>query len=83
MRTIAVSMFVTFMTVMGLNGVYEAAQQDPIPHHYEDDDDWSCVDDGNRVCGPNNPEGQPAGCYDIGGVMIASWPCSPWKDETK
>ena len=42
----------------------------------EDDPRWSCVDDGNRVCGPTNAEGQPAGCYDNGGVMVAPWPCA-------
>lgn len=41
----------------------------------EDSPAWSCVDDGNRICGPNNPEGQPAGCYDEGGVLVAHWPC--------
>lgn len=43
----------------------------------EDEPGWSCVDDGNRVCGPDNPEGKPAGCYDLGGVLIAAWPCAP------
>jgi hypothetical protein len=42
----------------------------------EDDLGWSCVDDGNRICGPGNPEGRPAGCYDDGGVLVAAWPCS-------
>jgi hypothetical protein len=39
----------------------------------------SCVDDGNRVCQPDNPEGEPAGCYDDGGVLWADWPCEAWK----
>src|ERR1700753_2274679 len=30
----------------------------------EDQPGWSCVTDGNRICGPNNPEGKPAACYD-------------------
>lgn len=47
----------------------------------EDSPQWSCVDDGNRVCGPNNAEGQPAACYDDGGVIVAYWPCSPWKSN--
>lgn len=46
---------------------------------YEDDPGWSCVDDGNRVCGPGNSEGKPAGCYDNGGVQFAAWPCEAWK----
>jgi len=39
----------------------------------------SCVDDGDRVCGPGNAEHIPAGCYDDGGVFVAPWPCAPWK----
>lgn len=41
----------------------------------EDEAGWSCVDDGNRICGPGNPEGKPAACYDDGGVIVALWPC--------
>lgn len=41
----------------------------------EDETGWSCVDDGNRVCGPENDEGKPAGCYDTAGVLVAAWPC--------
>lgn len=52
------------------------AQADPC---YEDQQCWSCVDDGNRVCGPGNTEGKPAACYDDGGVIVAYWPCQPWK----
>lgn len=44
----------------------------------EDDPRWSCVDDGNRVCGPGNSNGVPAGCYDDGGVMFKAWPCEAW-----
>lgn len=40
----------------------------------EDEPGWSCVDDGNRICGPGNPEGKPAGQYDEGGVLIHGWP---------
>jgi hypothetical protein len=48
-------------------------------HASEDDASWSCVDDGNHVCGPGNPEGKPAACYDDGGVIVAMWPCNPWE----
>lgn len=41
----------------------------------ESDTEWSCVDDGNRTCGPQNAEGKPAACYDEGGVIVALWPC--------
>jgi hypothetical protein len=40
----------------------------------EDDPSWSCVDDGNKVCGPGNANGVPAGRYDEGGVLIDPWP---------
>jgi hypothetical protein len=39
----------------------------------EDDPRWSCVDDGNRVCGPGNSNGVPAGRYDAGGVLVTPW----------
>lgn len=42
----------------------------------EDSPEWSCVEQGNRVCGPGNSEGQPAACYDEGGVIVALWPCT-------
>lgn len=45
----------------------------------EDSTEWSCVEDGNRICGPGNSEGQPAACYDDGGVIVALWPCNPWE----
>lgn len=44
----------------------------------EDEPGFSCVDDGNRVCGPGNGQA-PAGCYDDGGVLVAVWPCTPWQ----
>jgi hypothetical protein len=40
----------------------------------EDESGWSCVDNGNRTCGPANPQGVPAGRYDGGGVLIDPWP---------
>jgi hypothetical protein len=42
----------------------------------EDQPCWSCVDDGNRICGPGNAQGAPAGCYDEGGVLVTAWPCT-------
>lgn len=45
----------------------------------EDEPGWSCVDDGNRVCGPGNSNHVPAGCYDDGGVRVNDWPCEAWK----
>lgn len=47
----------------------------------ESDEQWSCVDDGNHVCGPTNDEGKPAGCYGDGGVLVAVWPCSAWRPQ--
>lgn len=46
----------------------------------EDDPGWSCVDAGNRVCGPLSDDwGHTPGCYDDGGVIVALWPCEAWK----
>lgn len=36
---------------------------------------WSCVDNGNRICGPGNPEGKLAACYDDARMVVALWPC--------
>lgn len=47
----------------------------------EDEGGWSCVDDGNHVCGPGNAEGKPAACYDEGGVIVALWPCQPVRPQ--
>lgn len=41
----------------------------------EDSPAWSCVANGNRICGPTNTEGMPAGCYDDRGRLVAVWPC--------
>jgi hypothetical protein len=40
----------------------------------EDSPQWSCVDDGNRIRGPDNPQGPPAGQCDEGVVLIDPWP---------
>lgn len=45
------------------------------PPPAEDDPAFDCVRDGNRVCGPDNAQRKPAGCYDDGGVLVAPWPC--------
>lgn len=39
----------------------------------EDESGWSCVDMGNKVCGPGNSNGAPAGRYDEGGVLVEPW----------
>jgi hypothetical protein len=36
----------------------------------EDDADWDCARNGNRICGPKS--GHPAGCY-RDGVLIIPW----------
>ena len=40
----------------------------------EDESGWSCVGMGNRICGPGNSNGVPAGRYDEGGVLVDVWP---------
>jgi hypothetical protein len=41
----------------------------------EDQPGWSCVHDGNRICGPGNAEGAVAGCYQDDGTLVVPWPC--------
>jgi hypothetical protein len=71
---IGTALIVSGMVISILNGEATATAE-------EDEPGWSCVDDGNRVCGPGNEEGKPAGCYDDGGVMYAEWPCRPWEPK--
>jgi hypothetical protein len=49
------------------------APADPVVTIQEDDPRWSCVDDANKICGPNS-NGVPAGRYDEGDVLIDPWP---------
>jgi len=63
---------VAAMAAMAVNALIYAPVARAIS---EDSPAWSCVDDGNRVCGPNNAQHAPAGCYDDGGVLVAAWPC--------
>lgn len=42
----------------------------------EDQACWDCATMGNRVCGPDNPQGMPAGRYDVDGVLVDPWPVS-------
>lgn len=41
----------------------------------EDQPGFSCITDGNRICGPNNANGAAAGCYDDTAQLVAPWPC--------
>jgi hypothetical protein len=54
------------------------APADTVTTVQEDSPLWSCVDDGNKVCGPGNGNGVPAGPYDEGGVLIDAWPIDAW-----
>jgi hypothetical protein len=44
----------------------------PAANVQEDDPSWSCARSGNRICGPGNPMGAPAGCYRDGHLVV------PW-----
>jgi hypothetical protein len=37
-------------------------------------DCWSCVDMGDKACGPGNSNDVPAGRYDQAGVLVDPWP---------
>lgn len=59
---------------------HAAAQTGPTvpvrtPAATEDDRAYDCIFDGNRICGPTNPQGVPAGCYNDRGALVAPWPC--------
>lgn len=70
-RAIAAASLIFF----GIADTAKALADEPL----EDDPRYSCVDQGNRVCGPGNNNGVPAGCYDDGGVLFKAWPCEAWK----
>lgn len=44
-------------------------------HLPEDSDSFDCRSDGNRICGPGNSQGVPAGCYSDAGALVSAWPC--------
>jgi hypothetical protein len=48
----------------------------------EDSPRWSCARNGNRICGPGNPNHAPAGLYNRDGQMIKAWVDygHPWRD---
>lgn len=73
LKTLAVGVLISAAIGVPLGGPAIIAQAQAAP--MEDEPGWSCVDDGNRICGPGNPEGKPAACYDDGGVIVALWPC--------
>lgn len=49
-----------------------AWEQLMLPPAQEDDPWWDCRVDGNRICGPSNVQGVPAGMY-AGGVLVTDW----------
>lgn len=72
-RRIVAALAISTSALAPLVGIAPAHASGPL----EDEQNWSCVDYGNRVCGPGNPEGKPAACYDTGGVIVELWPCTP------
>ncbi|HME14141.1 MAG TPA: hypothetical protein VKG83_01660 [Mycobacterium sp.] len=67
MKRITLALLVAGIVLAAPAHAYETKRQEP-----------ACVDDAPHVCQPGNAEGKPAGCYDIGGVLVADWPCEPW-----
>lgn len=74
-RTVAAAITIAALTAP-IKATVLAPTANAVPT--EDSPQWSCVDDGNHICGPGNVEGKPAACYDDGGVLFAAWPCKPW-----
>lgn len=48
------------------------AQAQAQPAVTEDDPGWDCRVQGDRVCGPTNDQGMPAGLYS-NGSLVAAW----------
>lgn len=56
---IVVATCTAFLTMISVNAVIQIDRQTPQriltglrPHYSEDDPHWSCLIDGNRICGP-------------------------------
>jgi hypothetical protein len=54
-----------------------------IPAPWTANADPAGVDDPPHICQPDNVEGEPPGCYDDGGVLVAGWPCEPWRPDAR
>lgn len=64
---------VLFGAALGLPaGPAMIAAAEAAPVVQEDDPGWDCRVDGDRVCGPTNVQGVPAGLY-AGGQLVAPW----------
>ena len=59
--------------LLGASLAFGLARAHADPYCMEDQPCWSCVDDGNRICGPDNPQGVPPGLYDEGGLLAVPW----------
>lgn len=70
-----IGILATGLIAGGAFGVTVGVAVSPATVVNEDDSAWDCVSMGNRVCGPANPQGHTAACYDDGGVIVALWPC--------
>lgn len=83
-KTAAAAMFIVSATFVGMG----ASNAYPTPSDEttssivnEDEDGWSCVTMGNRVCSPTNDEGVEAGCYNDNAELVATWPCFVTVDD--
>ena len=84
-KTAAAAMFIVSATFvgMGASNAYPTPSVDdtPIVNVMEDNPNWDCVTMGNRVCGPDNVDDVPAGCYNDNEEMVAPWPCFVMTDD--
>jgi hypothetical protein len=69
-KLVIASIAVAFAAIAGITAPVASAAP------MEDEPGFSCVDDGNKICGPGNEQGVPAGRYDVDGVLVDPWPVS-------
>lgn len=76
---VAAAAAITAGITAGLAGVYVANAEPSgtlaVQMPNEDDPDWDCRTQGNRICGPRNSQLVEPGCYNDGGTLVALWPC--------
>lgn len=70
---IAIAGFIVLMSLLHPTQSNAIPGQNAIASVQEDDPQYDCTMMGNRICGPNNSNGVPAGIYDQGGVLIEKW----------
>jgi hypothetical protein len=70
---IAIAGFIVLMAILHPGQHSSIPGQNTIASVEEDSPQFDCTMMANRICGPGNEQGAPAGLYDQGGVLIVGW----------